>query len=49
MTGLEHNVPPGHFSLTDPEYEVLPEKAVPTPKLEPASKAAAAKRKPKKK
>lgn len=29
-TGREHDVPAGHFSLTDAEYRVLPE-----PELEP--------------
>jgi len=38
-TGLEHLVPPGHFSLNDPEYEVLPERQA-------APKAAAEKPKP---
>lgn len=25
VTGLEWEVPPGHFSLSDAEYEVLPD------------------------
>lgn len=40
-TGLEHLVPPGHFSLNDPEYKILPER-----ERQAAPKAAAEKPKP---
>lgn len=31
VTGLEHDVPPGHWSLASPDYELVE----PEPKLEP--------------
>ena len=35
-TGREHDVPAGHFSLTDPHYQVLPEREeAPAPKPVP--------------
>jgi len=43
VTGLEHGVPAGHFSLTDAEYEVLPE---PEPEVEPEVAPAAIKARP---
>ena len=46
-TGVEHEVPEGHWSLEDAVYRVLPTTPEPTPEPEPEP-APAAKPKPKK-
>ena len=40
LTGVEHDVPPGHFSLSSGEYELVAE---PEPVKEPAKEPAPAK------
>lgn len=45
VTGLLHMVPPGHWSLSNPDYEAFPDKPEPEPEPVKGSAPPAPKRK----